>query len=174
MNEKSTLNGIFGISIVVFLVIVVLFLLPKSAAIPEYVHYLPLLNAFLNGTCALLLMVSLYCVMNKRIGMHKKLNMLAFVLSSLFLVSYILFHSFGVETKYPAENALRPVYLFILLTHILLAAIVLPLVLISFYYGLTNQIEKHRKITRFSYPIWLYVTITGVVVYMMISPYYQF
>jgi putative membrane protein len=174
MTEKRTLNSIYGVSVAVFLVIVVLFLLPKSAAIPAFVHYLPLQNAFLNGSCAVLLMVSLYCVMNKQVGLHKKLNILAFVLSSLFLVSYILFHSYGVETKYPAGNSLRPVYLFVLLTHILLAAIVLPLVLISFYYGLTNQIVKHRKMTRFSYPIWLYVTISGVVVYLMISPYYQF
>jgi putative membrane protein len=174
MDEKKTLRAIYIVSFVVFAVILVLFILPKANAIPAYVKFLPLLNAFLNGTCAVLLIISLYCIFNKRIALHKKLNITAFILSSVFLISYILFHSFGVETKFPAANPLRPIYLFILLTHILLAAIVLPLVLISFYYGLTNQIAKHKKITRFSYPIWLYVTITGVVVYLMISPYYKF
>ena len=80
----------------------------------------------------------------------------------------------ALETTFPKDNPLRPVYLFILLTHIVLAAIVLPLVLISFYFGLKNEVVKHRKIVRFSYPIWLYVTITGVVVYLMIKPYYPF
>jgi putative membrane protein len=174
MNEKRTLNLIYLVSGIVFLVVLILFLLPKAYVVPPFVKYLPLLNAFLNGTCACLLVVSLYCILNKRISLHKKLNITAFVLSSLFLVSYILFHSYGIETKFPADNPIRPVYLFILLTHILLAAIVLPLVLISFYYGLTNQFIKHKKITRFSFPIWLYVTITGVVVYIMIAPYYKF
>ncbi len=174
MTEKKTLNLIYLTSGIVFLVVVILFMLPKSEEIPSFVRYLPLLNAFLNGTCAVLLVVSLYCILNKRIAIHKKLNITAFALSSLFLISYILFHSFGVETKFPADNPLRALYLIILISHILLAAIVLPLVLISFYFGLTNQNAKHRKITRWSFPIWLYVTVTGVVVYLMISPYYQF
>lgn len=174
ISEKKTLNLIYLTSGVVFLVVVILFMLPKSEEIPAFVKYLPLLNAFINGTCALLLMVSLYCILNKKIAAHKKLNITAFVLSALFLVSYILFHSFGVETKFPADNPLRSVYLVILLSHILLAAIVLPLVLVSFYLGLTNQVTRHRKLTRWSFPIWLYVTVTGVVVYLMISPYYQF
>lgn len=106
--------------------------------------------------------------------MHRKLNIAACVLSTIFLLSYVTFHSFGVETKFPADNPLRPVYLSILISHIILAAIVLPLVLLSLYRGLTNQVDSHKKITRWSYPIWLYVTITGVVVYLMISPYYQF
>ena len=99
MNEKRTLNTIYAVSIAVFLVVVVLFLLPKSTAIPAFVHHLPLLNAFLNGTCAVLLMLSLYCVLNKKISLHKKLNITAFVLSSLFLVSYILFHFETISTN---------------------------------------------------------------------------
>ena len=106
--------------------------------------------------------------------MHKKLNITACALSTVFLLSYVTFHSFGVETKFPVDNPMRPVYLTILITHIILAAVVLPLVLLSLYRGLTNQVSSHKKITRWSYPIWLYVTITGVVVYLMISPYYQF
>jgi putative membrane protein len=110
----------------------------------------------------------------RRIDWHKRLNIIAFCLSSLFLVSYVIFHAFGVETRFPIDNPLRPYYLTILISHIILAAVVLPLVLLSFYRGLTGQIEAHKRITRWSMPIWLYVTTTGVVVYLMISPYYPF
>lgn len=106
--------------------------------------------------------------------MHKRINITAFVLSAVFMISYVTWHSFGIETRFPADSPLRPVYLIILLTHIVLAAIVLPLVLLSFYFGLTGKINAHRKITRWSFPIWLYVTLSGVIVYLMISPYYQF
>jgi putative membrane protein len=109
-------------------------------------------------------------------------------LSSVFLVSYILFHYFAPETKYGDINHdgilnaleieqagnLRYLYYVILITHIILAAGVLPIILLSFYRGLMNQVELHKKIVRFTFPIWLYVTFTGVIVYLMISPYYNF
>ncbi|MEK6616178.1 MAG: DUF420 domain-containing protein, partial [Bacteroidota bacterium] len=104
---------------------------------------------------------------------HKKINLTAFFLSSIFLVSYILYHYFTEETKFPSDNPLHPLYLVILLSHILLAALVLPFILISFYFGLNMKVPQHKKIVRWSYPIWLYVTITGVLVYLMISPYYS-
>jgi putative membrane protein len=108
--------------------------------------------------------------------------------SSLFLVSYIIFHYFAPETKFGDANhdgflstaeiistgTLRYIYYVILITHIILAAGVLPLILLSFHKGLTMQVEKHKKLTRWSFPIWLYVTTTGVIVYLMISPYYNF
>jgi putative membrane protein len=174
MNDKKIFRYIIALSVVVFGVVVVLYMLPKAENMPEWVKFLPTLNATINGTCSVLLLASLYAIKNKKVQTHKKLNITTFVLSSLFLVSYIIFHSFGVETKFPADNPLRPLYLFILITHIILAAVVLPLVLITFYFGLTAKYQKHRKIGRWSFPIWLYVTITGVVVYLMISPYYQF
>lgn len=174
MKDKTVFKIILALSVAVFGLIVLLYLLPKQEFIPEWAKLLPLLNATINGTCSLLLVTSLWCIKNKNIQWHKRLNITTFVLSSLFLVSYIIFHFFGVETKYPADNPMRPFYLVILLTHILLAAIVLPLVLVSFYFGLTGKIEKHRKVSKFTFPIWLYVTVTGVVVYLMISPYYQF
>ena len=174
MKDKSVFKIILALSVVVFGVVVTLYSLPKQDFIPEWAKQLPLLNATINGTCSVLLVTSLVCIKNKQVQWHKRLNITTFVLSSFFLVSYIIFHSFGVETKFPADNPVRPFYLVILLTHILLAAIVLPLVLVSFYFGLTGKIEKHRKVSKFTFPIWLYVTVTGVVVYMMISPYYQF
>lgn len=174
MKEKIALRTIYIVSAIVFLAVVVLFNLPKQDTIPGFVRYLPTLNAFINGACSVLLIVSWVMIARKKIDWHKRLNITAFLLSSLFLVSYIIFHAFGVETRYPADSPYRSIYLFILITHIILAAAVLPMVLLSFYRGLTGQIESHKRITRWAMPVWLYVTVTGVVVYLMISPYYTF
>jgi putative membrane protein len=187
-RDKFYLRLIGTISVIVFLLVLVLSRLPRAEVIPDFVKYLPRLNAFLNGTCTVILLVSFYFIRKKRVDIHKKLNITAVALSTLFLLSYVTFHSFGVETRYGDINHdgvvdamekaqagnLRPVYLTLLSTHIVLAAIVLPLVLLSLYRGLTNQVRLHRKIVRWSFPVWLYVTISGVIVYLMISPYYNF
>ena len=173
-NHKVYLRLIYFVSAVVFLLVVFLGRSPKAEVIPDWVRVLPGMNAFLNGTTTIILLISFYFIKNKKVEIHKRLNLLACTLSAVFLLSYVTFHSFGVETKYPADNPLRPLYLFILITHIILAAIVLPFVLISLYRGLTNQVQAHKKIVRWSFPIWLYVTISGVIVYLMISPYYQY
>ncbi|WP_411273052.1 DUF420 domain-containing protein [Daejeonella sp.] len=179
MNDRFIARLITGVSIFVFVVVVilqskVLDIFPDKSAIPEWVFFLPKLNAFINGTCSILLLLSLYFIKKKDIATHKKLNITTFVLSSLFLVSYIIFHATGIKTTYGGTGVIRTIYYFILITHIILAAVVLPLVLFSFQKGLQMQVEKHKKLVRWSYPIWLYVTITGVVVYLMISPYYTF
>lgn len=162
--------------------------IPHPDTFPAFIYKLSKLNAILNGTCSVLLVFSLLAIKMKKIDVHKKINLSAFILSTLFLLSYVTAHYFIPDTKYgdvdhdgmmnAAESAavsgIKPIYVIILLSHIFLAVVVLPMVLLSFYYGLSNQVEKHKKLTRFSYPIWLYVTITGVVVYWMISPYYNF
>jgi len=162
--------------------------IPHPDVFPGFIYKLPMLNAFLNGSCSVLLVFSLWAIKKRNIELHKKLNVTAFVLSTLFLLSYVTAHYFIPDTKYgdldhdgimsAAESAavsgIKPVYVVILLSHIFLAVVVLPMVLLSFYYGLTDQREKHKKLTRFSFPIWLYVTVTGVVVYAMISPYYNY
>ena len=172
MRDKKFFVLSIIVSVVVFSVVVILNIIPKADYIPSFVRQLPLLNAFLNGTCSILLLLSLYFIKQKNIQAHKKINLTAFFLSAIFLVSYILYHYFSEETKFPADNSLRPIYLVILLSHILFAALVLPFILISFYFGLNMKVPQHKKIVRWSYPIWLYVTITGVIVYLMISPYY--
>ncbi len=176
MSDKVYFRIVLFVSIFVFLVVVLLNrqVLPRPEIIPGFVYFLPKLNAFINGTCSILLLVSLYFIRKKQILIHKRINITTFLLSSIFLVSYILFHYFGNETHFPADNPIRPVYLFILLTHIVLAATVLPLVLLSFYHGLKLNIAKHKRLVRWTFPIWLYVTVTGVIVYLMISPYYSF
>ena len=190
MTDKLIFRIISAVSIFVFLVVVILNrkIIPVTIAIPSFVYFLPTLNAIINGTCSALLLLSLYFIKRKNISTHKKINILTFLLSSVFLVSYILFHYFAPETKYGDSNhdgvlsaseiinagSLRYVYYLILVTHIILAAGVLPLILLSFYKGLQMQVEKHRKLVRWTFPIWLYVTTTGVIVYLMISPYYNF
>ncbi len=174
LKEKTVFRWVLTLSIIVFVAVIILNrkILPRPEQLPAFVMYLPLLNAIINATCSVLLLLSLRAIKRKDIITHKKLNLTTFVLSSLFLISYITYHWLADETKFPIENPIRPYYLTILISHIILAAVVLPLILISFYYGLTNQVKKHRMITRWSFPIWLYVTVTGVIVYLMISPYY--
>jgi putative membrane protein len=189
-NEKAIKWIIYGTTLLVCGLVTILNQkwIPHPQTFSSTIYLLPALNAALNGTCSILLMFSLWAIKRRDIELHKKLNLSAFVLSGLFLISYVTAHYFIPDTKYgdinhdgimsPSESAavsgIKPVYLVILLTHIFLAVVVLPMVLLSFYYGLTDQREKHRKLTRFSYPIWLYVTVTGVVVYLMISPYYSY
>lgn len=177
MSDKLIFRLVAAVSVFVFLVVVILNrkLIPVAIETPAFVYSLPLLNAFLNGLCSILLILSYYFIVKKKdVKTHKKLNITAFLLSSLFLVSYILFHYFVKETSYGGEGAMKYIYYTILITHIVLAALVLPLILLSFYYGLQMQVEKHRKLVKWAFPVWLYVTVTGVIVYCMIAPYYQF
>ncbi len=174
MEDKIAKRLIIGVTLAVPAVVLVLYLLPKSGQVPGLVKHCPLINALLNGNCTVLLIISYLAIRNKKMELHKKLNITAFIFSALFLVSYVTYHFFGKETPFPKDNPLRPLYLVILISHITLSAIVLPMVLLSFYLGLTKQFARHRKIARWTLPLWLYVTITGVVVYIMISPYYPF
>ncbi len=176
MSDKFVFRLVMAVSVVVLVAVVILNkkILPVPETIPAFVYKLPKLNAFINGTCSILLLLSLYFIKQKNIAVHKKINIITFCLSSVFLLSYITYHWMAHETTFPLDNPLRPLYLTILISHIILAAVVLPLILLSFHKGLQMQVEKHKKLVRWSFPIWLYVTITGVVVYLMISPYYPF
>ncbi|WP_158825212.1 DUF420 domain-containing protein [Mucilaginibacter lacusdianchii] len=190
VSDKFIFRFVAGVSVFVFLVVVILSMkvLPKPDVPSSALYFLPKLNAIFNGTCSILLIISLYFIRHGKVAMHKRTNILAFILSSLFLVSYIAFHWLAPETRFgdlngdgkldavekAAAGSIRYVYYIILITHIILAAGVLPLILLSFYRGLQMQVEKHRKLVRWTFPIWLYVTVTGVIVYVMISPYYNF
>jgi len=175
-RDKLFFRIALGISIVVFLLVVILNrrLLPAPEIVPSFVRYLPGLNAIINGTCSILLLISLWAIRNKKVSVHKTINLTTFGLSALFLISYVLFHYFIAETTFGGEGSIGTVYYTILVSHIILAAVVLPLILLSFYHALNGNLTKHKRIVRFSYPIWLYVTITGVIVYLLISPYYTF
>ncbi|MDP3567424.1 DUF420 domain-containing protein [Sediminibacterium sp.] len=189
-QEKGVKSTIYITTIAVCALVVVLNQkwIPHPDSFPSFIYKLPMVNAFLNGSCTILLVLSLWAIKNKNIQLHKKLNLTAFIFSSVFLLCYVTAHYFIPDTKYgdidhdgimsvsesAAVSGIKPIYVIILLSHIFLAVAVLPMILLSFYYGLTDQREKHKKLTRFSYPIWLYVTITGVVVYLMVSPYYNY
>jgi putative membrane protein len=191
MTDKFIFRFVAAVSAFVIIVVFVLnrHIIPGPSTTPAFTPYLPLLNAVLNGTCTVLLLTSLYFIKRGNITIHKRLNIITFCLSSTFLVSYILFHYLmRTDTLYgdingdgilstserTAVGGLRTLYLWILIPHIILAAGVLPLILLSFYRGLQMQVEKHKKLVRWAFPIWLYVTVTGVIVYLMISPYYHF
>ncbi len=176
ISDKTFFRIAMTISIVVFLLVVLLNkrVLSPPDTFPAFIYKLPLLHAIINGTCAVLLIFSLRAIKAGKVDLHKKINLSTFGLSAVFLISYVTYHFFVPETSYGGDGILKTFYYFILLTHIPLAAAVLPLILLSFWYALTGKIDKHKKIVRFTYPIWLYVAVTGVIVYMMISPYYQF
>lgn len=189
-NDKTVFKITLTVTALICVVVVILNqkIIPVPESFPPFIYKLPMLNAFLNGTCSLLLIASLWAIKKRKIELHKKLNLTAFFVSALFLISYVTAHYFIPDTIYGDINHdhvldlmektsvsnSRTIYLTILLSHILLAVVVLPLILLSFYYALKDDRVKHKKTTRFSYPIWLYVTISGVVVYAFISPYYNY
>jgi len=132
-------------------------------------HFLPLLNAILNTTTFVLLIVGLIFILKKNRKIHMRIMWTAFSLSVLFLISYLTLHFEVGEVHFIGQGMIRPIYFTILITHIILAATVVPLVLITLYRASTGNYNKHRKIARWTWPIWLYVSITGVIVYLMLA-----
>ena len=179
------LLGIF--SLVVFIVVVILGKFKLDVNLGFDVHIFAAINAFVNATIAVVLVAALIAVKNQRYELHKKLMMGALVLSVLFLLSYIAHHLLAGEAKYGDANhdgivdeaeklaagTMRVVYLIILITHIILAAIILPFILFTAYRGLTSEFPAHKKLAKITWPLWFYVAVTGPIVYFMISPYYQ-
>jgi putative membrane protein len=133
---------------------------------------LPHVIGLLNSTTALSLVIGLIGVKNGNIGLHRKAMGVAFLQGAVFLVLYILYHVSNPSTKFGGEGWIRPVYYFLLISHIVLSIGVVRLVLKAIYYALTNNIVAHKSIVKWAYPIWLYVSVTGVIVYLLISPYY--
>lgn len=171
-RKAGWLIGIF--SFIVFAVVVSLgrFKL-TSVQLGFDVHLFAKVNAVINSMVALLLLGGLLAVKQGRYLLHKRIMVSALVLSILFLVSYICHHLFAADTRYGGTGTLRYVYFVILITHIFLAAIILPFILFTAYRALVAEWPRHLKIARITWPIWFYVSVTGVVVYLMISPYYS-
>ena len=175
-NDKLFYRLALAVSAVVSLLEIVLNkrIIEPPTDFPYIIYKFPMFNAIINGTCSILLLLSLRAIKQKKIAVHKTLNITTFLLSAVFLMLYVVYHFFVTHTTFGGEGVLKTIYLVILGLHIVLAALVLPLILIAFYFGLNNKIDKHKRIVRFAYPIWLFVTISGVIVYLMISPYYQY
>ncbi len=169
MNDSFWLRIIYIVSTVILLAITFLILGPRPEGLAGSldVSGLPLVNATLNSITTLLLILALVFIKQKKIDAHKKVMLTAFGTSALFLISYVIYHWFKAGPKlYMGEWT--TFYYTILLSHIVLAIIVMPLALIALYRGWNNQISKHRKIVKFAYPVWLYVSVTGVMIYGML------
>ena len=169
MNDSFWLRIIYIVSTAISLAVAFLILGPRPEGLAGSldVSGLPLLNASLNCITTLLLILGLVLIKQKNIDAHKKIMLTAFGTSSLFLISYVIYHWFKAGPKlYLGEWTIF--YYTILVSHIMLAIIVIPLALIALYRGWNNQISKHRKIVKFAYPVWLYVSITGVIIYVML------
>jgi putative membrane protein len=186
-NDKKAKSLIWIVSVVVFVAVAFLASFRLNLNLGFNVHVFAQANAVINSLVAALLIAGLVAVKQKNYEAHKKIMLVAIVLSVLFLVSYICHHLFAGETKFGDLNHdgilsdeeklkvgnLRYVYYIILFTHIPLAAIVLPFVLFTAYRALIGEYEQHKKLTRITWPLWFYVAVSGVVVYLMISPYYS-
>jgi putative membrane protein len=186
-NDKKAywLIGIF--SVVVFSVVVLLGKFQLEVDLGFDVHIFATANALINASIAVLLVAALWAVKNKQYALHKKLMLAALVLSVLFLVSYIAHHLLAGEAKFGDSNHdglvdeqellavgnTRLIYFIILITHIFLAAIILPFILFTAYRALTAEFTLHKKLAKITWPLWLYVAVTGPVVYWMIHPYYR-
>lgn len=169
-ENKNVVRLIWAFSLIVFALVVGLRMIPKPDWAPSFVSFQPLLHASINGTCFVLLIASLMAIKSGNKTLHKTLNTGAMLLSLVFLLSYVVYHYFAVETKYGGEY--KTLYIIVLSSHIILAATSLPFILLAYYRGFIGNIAQHKKLVRFTYPVWLYVTLTGVLVYVFLSPYY--
>ncbi|HEX2683050.1 MAG TPA: DUF420 domain-containing protein [Ferruginibacter sp.] len=186
-NDRKAKTFILIVSVVVFAAVVFLSKYKLNVDPGFDVHVFAKINAIINSIVAVLLLAGLYTVKQKNYLLHKRIMLTAISLSVLFLISYIAHHLLAGDTRYGdldhdgvvnmTEKTLagnnRLLYFFILITHIPLAAIILPFILFTAYRALTGDYEKHKKLVRITWPVWFYVAVTGVIVYLMISPYYS-
>lgn len=166
--EKKYNKWVVALSIVIPLVVAILFRVKIDLELPVF---LPPIYATINGFTALLLIIAVIAIKNKKIVLHENLMTTAIWCSVAFLVMYVLHHMTSESTVY--EGDYRSLYLFILISHIILSVAVIPFVLITYVRAITKNFERHKKIAKITFPLWLYVAVTGVIVYIMISPFYQ-
>ncbi len=161
------------IAVVVPLLVAVLLGVRQKIDLGTWTKALPHINGIINSLTSVLLVLGLYYIRRRNIGRHRQVMTTAFTLGSLFLVSYVLYHLSNESTSFGGTGGIRTVYFFLLISHIVLSVVVVWFVLRAVYFAYTGQISAHRRVVRWAYPIWLYVSVTGVVVYLMIKPYYQ-
>lgn len=173
-NEKKYKRWILVLSIVIPVVVIALFgvNLRDLGFDVQPLTFLPPIYATINGITAVILIAAFIAIRNKKIVLHENLMKTAIGCSVLFLVLYMGYHMTSDSTKFGGEGTIKFIYYFILISHILLSVVVIPFVLITFVRALSGNFEKHKKIARITFPLWLYVAVSGVIVYLMISPYY--
>jgi putative membrane protein len=168
-SNKSAISGIIALSAVASLFLFwLIYVHTAPEAFATRLLFLPAMDALLNGLAAISLVVGYSFILRRNIKAHRRAMLTAFVFSSLFLVCYVVNHALHGDTLYQGHGTLRTVYLSILVSHILLCIIALPMVLITFFFSLTGRFPQHKKIARYTLPIWLYVSVTGVVVFAML------
>ena len=172
-NDARARVLIIAVSVIVFGAVVALGRVKLDVQLGFDERIFAKINAAINSTVSVLLLLGLITVKSKKYLLHKRIMITAIILSCLFLVSYICHHLFTGETKFGGEGTIRYIYYFILGTHIVLAAIILPFILFTAYRSMIGEFARHKKLARITWPIWFYVAVTGVVVYFMISPYYN-
>jgi putative membrane protein len=139
---------------------------------PDYISYLPHLNAFLNATSAILLVVGYRFIRKLRVDAHRRCQVSAVITSTLFLISYLTYHYYHGDTRFLGQGLVRPFYFVVLISHVILAIVIVPLVLITVYRAARGDFIRHKKIARWTFPLWLYVSVTGVIVYLMLYQFY--
>lgn len=172
VEEKKYKKFITIVSIVIPIAVAALF----GIKIPnvEPLAFLPPIYATINGITAILLIASVMAIKKGNRKLHEQLNTTAIICSALFLVMYVAYHMTSNSTTFGGEGIIRYIYFFILITHILLSIVIIPFVLFTFMRAKLGQFSQHKKIAKITFPLWLYVAITGVIVYLMISPYYVY
>lgn len=173
-DEKKYNKWIVVLAIVIPVVVAILsrLKLQDFGIEVEPLSFLPPIYAAINGLTAIILVIAFIAIKNKKLVLHENLMTTAIWCSVVFLVMYVAYHMTSDSTTYEGEGAMKYVYYFILISHILLSIVIIPFVLITYVRAITNNIERHKKIARITFPLWLYVAVTGVIVYLMISPYY--
>ena len=173
--EQKFNKWIVAVSIAIPVVVALLFgvKLKDYGIEVEPMYFLPPIYAAINGATAILLIAAVIAIKNGKRKLHENLMKFAIALSVLFLGMYVAYHMTSDSTKFGGEGAIKYIYYFILITHILLSIIIIPFVLVTYVRALAERFDKHKKLARITFPMWLYVAVTGVIVYLMIAPYYS-
>lgn len=175
LPQDKKYDKIINVIAVVIPIVVAILLNPRIPKVDlgEWTKILPHLNGVINSLTSVTLLAGLYFIKQKNVAAHRRMMGASFILGSVFLVSYVLYHLTNESTPFEGQGLIRPVYYFLLVSHIVLSVGVVWFVLRAIYFALSHQIDRHKKVVKWAYPIWLYVSTTGVVVYLMISPYYK-
>ena len=168
---RKPFPAIVALSVVIASFLIWLIYFKGRVAAPDWVATLPAANATFNSLSAICLVFGYLNIRRRNRAVHKRFMLSATVFSALFLISYITYHFFHGDTRFPGQGLIRPVYFFILITHIGLSMVALPLILGTLWYSLRGQFQFHRRIARWTFPIWLYVSVTGVVVFFILKTY---
>jgi putative membrane protein len=169
--KKATLI-VLAVSVVALLVLVgVIYGHGRATTAPAWVSWLPAVNALLNATSAVFLVLAYRAIRRRNVVAHARRMLTSLAASALFLVSYIVYHSVHGDTPFGGHGIVRPVYFFVLVTHVVLSAVALPLIFLSLFFSLSGRFPRHKKIARYTFPVWLYVSVTGVLVFVLLRAF---